>query len=259
MIYLGIALCKNLNNSIGIKNLIEKIVKEFPYIKNNKNMNNELRIYIDKQIKETLNYLFDSLIQISDIYIFEKLKELFNDINWLKYEKAITFRVHLRNICYDLFYFKNEIMNFLNEEKKNYLENKSTAINEAMLNIKNSRKITKYQKEMECLYIRRLNIYSLNDIDAPQGIMQTLAKIFFKCINEFVKIKKFSVAGFQQIQLDMNFVKYFFRENLIIDVENILNGFFLEIMKNCSFNTENPETFDETVFIYFIFFSLFLL
>lgn len=69
-----------------------------------------------------------------------------------------------------------------------------------------------------------------------------------------IKFKKFSQAGFQQIQLDMNLIKYFFRENLIIDTENILDGFFLEIMKNCSFNTDDPQLFDE--FVTFINISL---
>jgi hypothetical protein len=64
-----------------------------------------------------------------------------------------------------------------------------------------------------------------------------------------IKYKKFSQAGFQQIQLDMNLIKYFFRENIIIDLENILDGFFLEIMKNCSYNTKDPQLFDESVII----------
>lgn len=60
-------------------------------------------------------------------------------------------------------------------------------------------------------------------------------------------MKKFNKQAFQQVQLDLNLIKYFFRENIIIDVENILDGFFLEIMKNCSFNASNPESFDESV------------
>ncbi len=60
-------------------------------------------------------------------------------------------------------------------------------------------------------------------------------------------MKKFNKQAFQQVQLDMNLVKYFFRENIIVDVESILDGFFLEIMKNCSHNTLQPESFDESV------------
>ena len=66
-------------------------------------------------------------------------------------------------------------------------------------------------------------------------------------MNEFIKIKKFNQQGFQQAQLDLNFIKYFLKENIIIDTENILDGFFLEIMKTCSTNTLNPESFDESV------------
>ena len=60
-------------------------------------------------------------------------------------------------------------------------------------------------------------------------------------------MKKFNRQGFQQIQIDLNLIKMFFKENLIIDVDNILDGFFLEIMNNVSFNTKNPENFDEQV------------
>ena len=69
-------------------------------------------------------------------------------------------------------------------------------------------------------------------------------------------MKKFNRQGFQQIQIDLNLIKMFFKENLIIDVDNILDGFFLEIMNNVSFNTKNPENFDEEVnyFILFLFF-----
>ena len=66
-------------------------------------------------------------------------------------------------------------------------------------------------------------------------------------------MKKFNKQGFQQIQLDINLVKFFFRENLIVDVDNILDGFFLEIMNNSSINTKNPEVFDEQVNLDFIF------
>jgi hypothetical protein len=47
-------------------------------------------------------------------------------------------------------------------------------------------------------------------------------------------------------------VKTFFRENLIIDVDNILDGFFLEIMNNSSLNTKEAEIFDEQVTLLFI-------
>lgn len=62
-----------------------------------------------------------------------------------------------------------------------------------------------------------------------------------------MKLRKFNKQGFQQIQLDLNLIKIFFRENLIVDVDNILDGFFLEIMNNASYNTKNPEVFDEQV------------
>jgi hypothetical protein len=65
-------------------------------------------------------------------------------------------------------------------------------------------------------------------------------------------MRKFNKQGFQQIQIDLNLIKIFFKENFIIDTENILDGFFLEIMNNVSFNTKNPENFDEQVKAFFL-------
>lgn len=60
-------------------------------------------------------------------------------------------------------------------------------------------------------------------------------------------MKKFSNAGCQQIQIDVSILKAFLREFLIIDVEDILDGFYLEITKNCGFNCLNPQNFDDSV------------
>ena len=93
------------------------------------------------------------------------------------------------------------------------------------------------QIEMEQLQIRRLNIYGEN-VESPQMIIYVIIKIFLKNLNEFIKIKKFSPFGYQQIQADLGFIHSFFKENLVfVDVENILDGFQNEIIKNCEFNT----------------------
>jgi hypothetical protein len=65
-------------------------------------------------------------------------------------------------------------------------------------------------------------------------------------------MKRFHTAGYQQIQIDLHVIKNFFKDYLIIDVENIIDGFGFEILKNCHFNTSNAESFDESVIILFI-------
>jgi hypothetical protein len=75
-------------------------------------------------------------------------------------------------------------------------------------------------------------------------------------VNEYVKLRKFSKGGFQQIQLDLNLIKYFFKEHLIIDVENILDGFFMETVMNTKFNAQDIESFDESVCCYIYHFNL---
>lgn len=122
-------------------------------------------------------------------------------------------------------------MNILNEESKNYKEKNI---------INDSNKIkSAIQIEMEKLQIRRLSFYN-EKIETPQNIIYNIAKILLKSINEFVKLKKFSNFGYQQIQIDVAYIQNFFKKNFIfVDVENILEGFHNEIIKNCAFNTIN--------------------
>jgi hypothetical protein len=251
-IYTNILLCKASTMNNGIKINLDKVLKNFTEIRNNKNMYNELRSHLDKEVNETLNCLYDSLVQLLDREIYKKLKNLFYDIDWHNYDDAISFRLDLRNLCHELFFLKCELYEILNDERKEYEESNTSTLNEAMMWKNTHKRLSKYQKEMECLHIRRLSIYNSNS-GSPQTILFTIAKIFLKDINEFIKLKKFSKEGFQQVQLDMNLIKYFFRDYLIIDVEKILDGFYLEILKNSSSNCLNPDLFDEMVFILFNF------
>jgi hypothetical protein len=246
-IYLKVILFKLQNASV--KQFVDKIFKEFPPIKNNRQFATELRSLLDKELAETASNLYDSLILVKDKEYFGLTRDLFFNIDWIGYDTAIGFRKDIRGLCYNLYNFKVELYDLLEEEKKQYNEVKS-GINELMMN-KTKKKLTKFQKEMECLHIRRMSIYS-NENDSPQAIMLILTKILLKNINEFIKLTKFNTQGFQQVQIDMNLIKYFLRENIISDTENILDGFFLEIMKNCSFNCTFTKTFDDTVSIKFL-------
>jgi hypothetical protein len=184
-IYTKIILCKipvmtqNNSNNPGIKIYLDKILKEFPNLKNNKTLYNEVKSLIERETAETLGSLFDSLVQLQDREIYEKLNCLFYSEDWLNYEKAVTFRLPLRNLCYDLFSLKNELYALLDEEKKEFEENNASSLNEALLWNKKQKRLSKYQKEMECLHIRRLSIYSFSN-NSPQTIMFTIAKIFLK-------------------------------------------------------------------------------
>lgn len=176
-IYLKTLLLKTLNTNV--KGFVDKIVKEFSSIKNNKTIYNELRNYIDKENSQVLVFLFDSLIQIANnSFIIPELKSLFFEVDWLKYEDAITYRYSLRQLCYEINSFKCELFELLQEEKKVYEESNSASLGETSLG-KKFFKQSKIQKEMLCFNIRRLNIYD-NNCDSPQMIMFVLSKIFFK-------------------------------------------------------------------------------
>ncbi len=182
-IYVKIILVKIplMNNTNSLKQFVDRLLNNFPQLKSNKSFYNETRIFIDKEIVDSLKSLLDSLIQLKDCEIHRKLNELFYDINWMNYEKTVTFRLEVRNICFDLFSFKNELNDLLELEKKIFEETNSSTINEALLWSKKQKRMTKYQKEMECIHIRRLSIYSENN-SSPQAILSILAKIFLKVV-----------------------------------------------------------------------------
>ena len=97
------------------------------------------------------------------------------------------------------------------------------------------------QLEMEKLQIRRMTIYG-EEIKSPQEIMYVLVKIFLKTLNEFIKIKKYNLFAYQQIQVDVSFIHSFLKDNLVyLDFENIMDGFLTEILMNAAVNTINYE------------------
>lgn len=60
-------------------------------------------------------------------------------------------------------------------------------------------------------------------------------------------MKRFSKNGYQQIHIDVNFMRLFLKEYLIKDDQTLLVGFILEIMQNCSHNSITYENYDESV------------
>ena len=94
---------------------------------------------------------------------------------------------------------------------------------------------------MEKLQIRRMTIYG-EVVSSPQEIIYILVKIFLKTLNEFIKLKKYNLFAYQQIQIDVSFIHSFLKENLVYyDSENIMDGFLTEILMNASVNTNNYE------------------
>ena len=99
----------------------------------------------------------------------------------------------------------------------------------------------KVQLEIEKLQIRRMTIYG-EVVNSPQEIIYVLVKIFLKTLYEFIKIKKYNLFAYQQIQIDSSFIHSFLKENLVyLDSENIMYGFLTEILMNSAVNTNNYE------------------
>ena len=240
MIYFFIFLIKKLSSPPLIKSIIDKYMTYLPSIKNNKAYYTEYRTFIDKELSESLFYLYDGIIQMTDHSIFSQLKELFYDVTFVKISiSPATFRKELKDLSYTLYQLKLDLMDILEDEAKTFNETKMSVMADPLgLGKKNKNAV---QIEMEKLQIRRLSIYG-EKVDTPQMIIYVIAKIFLKTLNEMIKIKKFSVFGYQQIQIDLCFIISFFKDYLIaVDIENILDGFNNEIINNCQSNTVGFE------------------
>jgi len=163
------------------KNLNEKFLKNFPSLKSNKQIRNELKENLEKNNKSALFSLNESLIQIYENYIFKNLKKLFYEADLFNYENVITFRLPIREMLVEMFYFKKKILLIMQEEAKIYNETKLSTVNDALIS-KKKVNLTRFEKEMLCLSIRRLGIFNFdkNDEIYPQTIMLVLVKTFLK-------------------------------------------------------------------------------
>ena len=181
--------------------------------------------------------MFNSIVLLENKKIFDNLKKLFFDVDWLKSDKTpVTFRLELKKYCYQLYQLKLNLNDILEDEGSKFKAKTLKIISDN--SYKNKSQV---QLEMEKLQIRRMTIYG-EIVSSPQEIIYELVKIFLKTLNEFIKIKKYNLFAYQQIQIDVSFIHSFLKENLVyIDTENIMDGFLTEILMNAAVNTNNYE------------------
>ena len=229
----------NVNQTIltNINNMTDKFLMEYPTLKKDKKLVTFFNDFINKELTQCYPLLFDSIILLENKKIFSNLKKLFFDIDWLKVDKTpVTFRLELKKYCYQFYQLKINLNDVLEEESNKFKAKKTKIITDN--SYKNKSQV---QLEMEKLQIRRMTIYG-ELVTSPQEIIYVLVKIFLKTLNEFIKIKKYNLYAYQQIQIDVSFIHSFLKDNLIyIDTDNIMDGFLTEILMNAAVNTINYE------------------
>ena len=227
----------NAQNTTNIQNMTEKFLFEYPNLKKDKKLVAFFNDFINKELVQCYPLLFDSIVLLENKKIFDNLKKLIFDVDWLKVDETpVTFRLELKKYCYQLYQLKLNLNDVL-EEESNIFKSKKTKI----ITDNSYKNKSQVQLEMEKLQIRRMTIYG-ELVTSPQEITYQLVKIFLKTLNEFIKIKKYNLFAYQQIQIDVSFIHSFFKENLVyIDTENIMDGFLTEILMNAAVNTNNYE------------------
>jgi hypothetical protein len=222
----------------NINNMTDKFLFEYPILKKDKKLVAFFNDFINKELTQCYPLFFDAIILLENKKIFDNLKKLFFEPDWLKVDKTpVTFRLELKKYCYQLYQLKLNLNDVLEEESNKFKEAKKTKI----ITDNSYKNKSQVQLEMEKLQIRRMTIYG-EVVSSPQEIIYILVKIFLKTLNEFIKIKKYNLFAYQQIQIDVSFIHSFLKENLVYyDSENIMDGFLTEILMNASVNTNNYE------------------
>ena len=237
IIYFFIFFIKKFKEQTNIHSITDKFLLEYPTLKKDKKLVAFFVDFIDKELVQCYPLLFDSIILLENKKIFLNLKKLFFDVDWLKVDKTpVTFRLELKKYCYLLYQLKLNLNDILEEESQKFKSKKTKIITDNSYKSK-----SQVQLEMEKLQIRRMTIYG-DPIGSPQEIIYVLVKIFLKTLNEFIKMKKYTLFAYQQIQIDANFIHSFLKDNLVyMDTENIMDGFLTEILMNANVNTINYE------------------
>ena len=237
MIYFFILFIKKFKEQSNIQSVTDKFLLEYPTLKKDKKLVAFFNDYINKELNQCYPLLFDAIILLENKKILFNLKNLFFEVDWLKVDKTpVTFRLELKKYCYQLYQLKLNLDDILEEESQQFKAKKTKIISDN--SYKNKSQV---QLEMEKLQIRRMTIYG-EEIKSPQEIMYVLVKIFLKTLNEFIKIKKYNLFAYQQIQVDVSFIHSFLKDNLVyLDFENIMDGFLTEILMNAAVNTINYE------------------
>ena len=238
MVYFFIFFIKKFKEQSNVQSVTDKFLLEYPTLKKDKKLVVFFSDFINKELNQCYPLLFDAIILLENKKILYNLKKLFFEVDWLKVDKSpVTFRLELKKYCYQLYQLKLNLNDVLEEESQLFKSKKTKIITDN--SYKNKSQV---QLEMEKLQIRRMTIYG-EEIRSPQEIIYVLVKIFLKALNEFIKIKKYNLLAYQQIQIDASFIHAFLKDNLVyIDSENIMDGFLTEILMNASVNTINYET-----------------
>ena len=237
IIYFFIFFIKKCKEQTNIQSITDKFLVEYPILKKDKKLVAFFNDFINKELMQCFPLLFDAIILLENKKILLNLKKLFFDVDWLKVDKTpVTFRLELKKYCYQLYQLKLNLNDVLEEESQKFKSKKTKIITDN--SYKNKSQV---QLEMEKLQIRRMTIYG-DPVTSPQEIVYVLVKIFLKTLNEFIKIKKYNLFAYQQIQIDASFSHAFLKENLVyIDSENIMDGFLTEILMNAAVNTIDYE------------------
>lgn len=210
------------------------------------NKDGSFEILFLEQLDKAVKVAADNLVKFVDNDMEKRLMAIYMDEDYFERSEPVTYQLGLKEILYDLVRLKECLEVVLEEESKHYKSSKS--LNENLLAKKASKKFNNYEKDIQLLTTKKLNIYEgFQEKIAPQTIINQLVKMCFKTVTEIIKMKEYGVFGFQQVQIDLNYMKYFCRENLASQDFGYIDGFFMDAYRKLAGNTTDAKKFDDAV------------
>ena len=88
----------------NINNMTDKFLFGYPILKKDKKLVAFFNDFINKELTQCYPLFFDAIILLENKKIFDNLKKLFFEPDWLKVDKTpVTFRLELKKYCYQLY------------------------------------------------------------------------------------------------------------------------------------------------------------
>ena len=125
IIYFCIFFLKKYKEQSNVQIITDKFLFEYPILKKDKKLVAFFNDFINKELTQCYPLFFDAIILLENKKIFDNLKKLFFEPDWLKVDKTpVTFRLELKKYCYQLYQLKLNLNDVLEEKSNKFKEAK---------------------------------------------------------------------------------------------------------------------------------------
>jgi len=156
--------------------------------------------------------------------------------NWLKFREPRDIRLATEFIIKDFITCSQELVILFGVEKK--------ASNATSLQRRPTTK-NRYDQEIERMFESKTTIFGEVEY-SRSGVLLSIGRILLKTLSEYIRRETFGKFGYQQIEIDVNFIKYALTEIIGISECAELIGMIEEIIASLNARCIEPESVSAT-------------